>query len=58
MGRQEREVRMYQKSRSTSTRLMPQDPREIIHCMVVACLVTAAIIGIPQLISMAMQAWS
>ena len=49
---------MYQKSRSTSTRLMPQDPREIIQCAVIACLVTAAIIGIPQLISMAMQAWS
>lgn len=37
---------------------MPQDPREIIQCMVVACLVAAAIIGIPQLISMAMRAWS
>ena len=37
---------------------MPQDPREIIQCMVAACLVTAAIIGIPQIISMAMQAWS
>ena len=49
---------MYQTKRSTSTRLMPQDPREIIQCMVVACLVTAAIIGIPQIISMAMQAWS
>lgn len=57
-GRQGREVRMYQKTRGTSTRLMPQDPREIIQCMVVACLVAAAIVGIPQLISMAMQAWS
>ena len=37
---------------------MPQDPREIIQCMVVACLAAAAIIGIPQLISMAMRAWS
>jgi len=49
---------MYKKTRGTSTRLMPQDPREIIQCAVIACLVAAAIIGIPQLISMAMQAWS
>lgn len=58
MGRQGREVRMYQKTRSTSARLMPQDPREIIHCMVVACLATAIILGVPQIISYFMQAWS
>lgn len=37
---------------------MPQDPKEIIKATAASCLVAAAIIGIPQLISMAMRAWS
>lgn len=58
MGRQGREVRMYQKSRSTNYALVPQDPRDIIKGTAIACLAVAIILGVPQIISYFMQAWS
>ncbi len=49
---------MHQQNRSTNYSLVPQEPRDIIKATAVACLLTAFIVIVPQLISMAMQAWS